>query len=82
MAPAYGHRLRVGAGAGRIPEDRERLSRAAAMLRRGPLGFGGGVLGAIEDRIEAAPNEGPLSAETRGQFLSIFAEASSLLDTL
>ena len=68
---------------GRIPEDRERLSRAAATLYRGPLGFGGqGALGAIEDRNETLPDDGPSSAETRGQFLSIFAEASSLLDTL
>lgn len=68
---------------GSIPEDRERLGRAAAVLQRGPLLLGGqGVLGAIEDRVEAFPDEGPSLAETRGQFLSIFAEASSLLDTL
>ncbi len=68
---------------GRIPEDRERLGRAAATLRRGPLLLGGGgVTGVIKDRLEEFPDDGSSSAETRGQFLSIFAEASSLLDTL
>ncbi len=68
---------------GRIPDDRERLSRAAATLARGPLLFGQqGVLGAIEERVETAPDEGPSSGATSGLFLSIFAEAVGLLDTL
>lgn len=68
---------------GLMPEDRERLSRAAATLRRGPLLFGqGGVLGAIEERIDASPEDGPTFGQTSGQFLSIFAEAAGLLDTL
>jgi VWFA-related protein len=68
---------------GRMPEDRERLSRAAATLARGPLLFGeDGVLDAIQDRVENLPDDGPSTAETSGQFLSIFAEAMGLLDTL
>jgi len=68
---------------GHIPEDRERLSRAAATLQRGPFLYGkGGLLDAVEERVENDPAEGPSSAETAGQFLSIFAEATSLLDTL
>jgi len=68
---------------GRIPDDRERLSRAASTLRRGPFLFGAdGVLGAIDDRVEAAFDGGPSSAETSGQFLSIFAESVGVLDTL
>lgn len=68
---------------GRMPEDRERLSRAAATLARGPFLLGqDGVLGAIQDRVEIVPEEGPSSAETRGLALSIFAEATGLLDTL
>lgn len=68
---------------GRMPGDRERLSRAAATLARGPFLFGqDGVLGAIEERVESFAETGPSSAETSGQFLSIFAEAMGLLDTL
>jgi VWFA-related protein len=68
---------------GNMPFDRERLSRAAATLRRGPLLFGaGGVLGAIEDRVELSAEMGPSDSFTSGQFLSIFAEASGLLETL
>ena len=68
---------------GRMPDDRERLSRAAATLARGPFLFGqDGVLGAIQERVESPPDEGPSSAETRSLALSIFAEAAGLLDTL
>jgi VWFA-related protein len=68
---------------GRMPEDRERLSRAAATLGKGPFLFGqDGVLGAIQDRVEIAGEDGPSEAETSGQFLSIFAEAAGTLDTL
>jgi VWFA-related protein len=68
---------------GRMPGDRERLSRAAATLAKGPFLFGqDGVLGAIQDRVEAASDDGPSEAETTGQFLSIFAEAAGTLDTL
>ena len=68
---------------GRVPEDRERLSRAAATLAKGPFLFGqDGVLGAIQDRVETVAAEGFSAAETTGQSLSIFAEAAGLLDTL